>query len=71
MDTAECQRPAQYAGARHLDLSFADAEGIAMGLVRRGPNGWARCWPSVPAAGDAARISDPVFYDKEGKKQNV
>ena len=47
--------------------------GIAMGLVERGPD---RMGDVISFAGDgdkriAARIVDPVLYDKEGEKQNV
>ncbi|MCC5967316.1 MAG: sarcosine oxidase subunit alpha family protein [Natronohydrobacter sp.] len=47
--------------------------GIAMGLVERGPE---RMGEEITFAGKGdkrikARIVDPVFYDKEGAKQNV
>ncbi len=48
--------------------------GIAMGLVHRGPDrmGEVITFNTVDDAKTvAARIVDPVFYDKEGAKQNV
>ncbi len=48
-------------------------KGIAMGLVRHGPD---RMGEVLDLPGDGgkvfkARIVDQVFYDKEGAKQNV
>jgi len=47
--------------------------GIAMGLVERGPArmGEVLDFPKVDGDIVKARIVDPVFYDKEGEKQNV
>ncbi len=47
--------------------------GIAMGLIRRGPErmGQIVTFPKVGGGEVAARIVGPVFYDKEGAKQNV
>jgi len=47
--------------------------GIAMGLVKHGPArmGEVLDFPADKGAVIKARIVDPVFYDKEGKKQNV
>jgi sarcosine oxidase subunit alpha len=47
--------------------------GIAMGLVKHGPArmGEVLDFPGDKGAVHKARIVDPVFYDKEGKKQNV
>ncbi|GHE00357.1 sarcosine oxidase subunit alpha [Defluviimonas sp. 20V17] len=48
-------------------------KGIAMGLVRRGPErmGEVIDFPQPGGAVIKARIVDPVFYDKQGEKQNV
>ncbi|SHE63558.1 sarcosine oxidase subunit alpha [Loktanella atrilutea] len=48
-------------------------KGIAMGLVRRGPERMGEVIAFTKTGGGTvdARICDPVFYDKEGKKQNV
>ncbi|WP_298842706.1 sarcosine oxidase subunit alpha family protein [uncultured Roseobacter sp.] len=47
--------------------------GIAMGLVLDGPDrmGEVLEFPGTEGATFKARIVDPVFYDKEGEKQNV
>lgn len=47
--------------------------GIAMGLVRRGPErmGEVLEFPVDGGRVIKARIVDPVFYDKEGERQNV
>ena len=47
--------------------------GIAMGLVRRGPErrGEIVTLPKLDGGAVKARIVDPVAYDKEGAKQNV
>jgi sarcosine oxidase subunit alpha len=47
--------------------------GIAMGLVRRGPErrGEVLEFPKVGGGSVMARIVDPVFYDRDGEKQNV
>ena len=47
--------------------------GIALGLVKNGPQriGEALEFPKVGGASVLARICDPVFYDKDGEKQNV
>jgi sarcosine oxidase subunit alpha len=47
--------------------------GIAMGLVHRGPErmGQTLTFPKVGGGEVLARIVDPVFYDKDGAKQNV
>lgn len=48
-------------------------KGIAMGLVRHGPDriGEVLEFPKRDGAIMKARIVDPVFYDKDGAKQNV
>jgi sarcosine oxidase subunit alpha len=50
-------------------------KGIAMGLVRRGPErmGEVLDFPVIDKTGTVvkARIVDPVFFDKDGEKQNV
>jgi sarcosine oxidase subunit alpha len=50
-------------------------KGIAMGLVRRGPErmGEVLDIPVIDKTGTVvkARIVDPVFFDKDGEKQNV
>jgi sarcosine oxidase subunit alpha len=48
-------------------------KGIAMGLVLNGPDrmGEVIDFPGTDGKTYAARIVDPVFYDKEGAKQNV
>ncbi len=50
-------------------------KGIAMGLVKHGPDrmGEVISFPTVDGSGTVikARICDPVFYDKDGEKQNV
>jgi sarcosine oxidase subunit alpha len=48
-------------------------KGIAMGLVLHGPNrmGDVIEFPVIDGPSMRARIVDPVFYDKEGAKQNV
>ena len=48
-------------------------KGIAMGLVQRGPErmGEVLKFPGTDGKVYQARIVDPVFYDKEGEKQNV
>ncbi len=47
--------------------------GIAMGLVRNGPEriGQTVEFPKVGGTSVVAKICDPVFYDKDGEKQNV
>ena len=47
--------------------------GIAMGLIRRGPERMGETveFPTVGGGSVMARIVDPVFYDKDGEKQNV
>jgi sarcosine oxidase subunit alpha len=47
--------------------------GIAMGLVLKGPDrmGEVLEFNNVDSTTVAAKIVDPVFYDKEGEKQNV
>ena len=47
--------------------------GIAMGLVRHGPDRMGETieFPKVGGGSVMARIVDPVFYDKDGEKQNV
>ncbi|MGJ8622230.1 MAG: sarcosine oxidase subunit alpha family protein [Yoonia sp.] len=47
--------------------------GIAMGLVHKGPDRMGEVIQFNTVAGGtiAAKIVDPVFYDKEGEKQNV
>jgi sarcosine oxidase subunit alpha len=47
--------------------------GIAMGLVLHGPDrmGEVIAFNTVEAGTVDAKIVDPVFYDKEGEKQNV
>ena len=48
-------------------------KGIAMGLVLNGPDrmGEVITFPRVDGEEVEARICDPVFYDKDGEKQNV
>ena len=48
-------------------------KGIAMGLVHNGPDrmGEVLEFPGTDGKTYSARIVDPVFYDKEGEKQNV
>jgi sarcosine oxidase subunit alpha len=48
-------------------------KGIAMGLVLHGPDrmGEVLEFPGTDGKTYKARIVDPVFYDKEGEKQNV
>ena len=48
-------------------------KGIAMGLVKNGPDrmGEVLDFPGTDGKVYKARIVDPVFYDKEGEKQNV
>lgn len=48
-------------------------KGIAMGLVHRGPDRMGEVLDFPADAGKVfrARIVDPVFYDKDGEKQNV
>lgn len=47
--------------------------GIAMGLVLNGPDRMGEVieFPGTAGATYRAKIVDPVFYDKEGEKQNV
>ncbi len=47
--------------------------GIAMGLVHKGPDRMGEVieFNKVDGTTVAAKIVDPVFYDKEGEKQNV
>jgi len=48
-------------------------KGIAMGLVLHGPDrmGEVLAFPRTDGSVVEARIVDPVFYDKDGEKQNV
>ncbi len=48
-------------------------KGIAMGLVLNGPDrmGEVIDFPKTDGASIATRIVDPVFFDKDGEKQNV
>ncbi|MEM6478282.1 MAG: glycine cleavage T C-terminal barrel domain-containing protein, partial [Pseudomonadota bacterium] len=48
-------------------------KGIAMGLVHRGPDRMGEVieFPKVGGGSVKAKIVSPVFYDPEGKKQNV
>ncbi|NNK16049.1 MAG: sarcosine oxidase subunit alpha family protein [Sulfitobacter sp.] len=48
-------------------------KGIAMGLVLHGPDrmGEVLSFPGTDGKTYEAKIVDPVFYDKEGEKQNV
>ena len=48
-------------------------KGIAMGLVEFGPDQMGEILDFPTVTGDVikARIVDPVFYDKDGEKQNV
>ncbi|WP_298290287.1 sarcosine oxidase subunit alpha family protein [uncultured Litoreibacter sp.] len=48
-------------------------KGIAMGLVLNGPDrmGEVITFPKVDGTEVQAKICDPVFYDKDGEKQNV
>ena len=48
-------------------------KGIAMGLVHNGPDRMGEIirFPGLDGKTFEARIVDPVFYDKEGEKQNV
>jgi sarcosine oxidase subunit alpha len=48
-------------------------KGIAMGLVHKGPDrmGEVLEFPGLDGKTYKARIVDPVFYDKQGEKQNV
>ena len=48
-------------------------KGIAMGLVRHGPErmGEVLDFPTDNGKVVRARIVDPVFYDKDGEKQDV
>jgi sarcosine oxidase subunit alpha len=48
-------------------------QGIAMGLVHNGPDrlGEVLEFPGTDGKTYSARITDPVFYDKEGAKQNA
>lgn len=47
--------------------------GIAMGLVHHGPDrmGEVIVFNKVDGSTVEAKIVDPVFYDKDGEKQNV
>ncbi|MEP2717701.1 sarcosine oxidase subunit alpha family protein [Pseudophaeobacter sp.] len=47
--------------------------GIAMGLVKHGPKRMGEVieFPGTDGKTYSAKIVDPVFYDKEGEKQNV
>jgi sarcosine oxidase subunit alpha len=47
--------------------------GIAMGLVKHGPKRMGEVieFPGIDGTIYKAKIVDPVFYDKEGEKQNV
>ncbi|MES2968533.1 MAG: sarcosine oxidase subunit alpha family protein [Pseudomonadota bacterium] len=47
--------------------------GIAMGLIHRGPDRMGETVEFTRIGGDTvkARIVDPVFFDKDGEKQNV
>ena len=48
-------------------------KGIAMGLVLNGPDrmGEVLDFPGTDGKTYQAKIVDPIFYDKEGAKQNV
>jgi sarcosine oxidase subunit alpha len=48
-------------------------KGIAMGLVKHGPKRMGEVieFPGTDGTIYKAKIVDPVFYDKEGEKQNV
>ena len=48
-------------------------KGIAMGLLHRGPDRMGEVveFNTVTGGTVKARVVDPVFYDKEGEKQNV
>ena len=48
-------------------------KGIAMGLLKRGPERMGEVveFNTVTGGTVKARVVDPVFYDKEGEKQNV
>ncbi|OED50909.1 sarcosine oxidase subunit alpha [Rhodobacteraceae bacterium (ex Bugula neritina AB1)] len=48
-------------------------KGIAMGLVKHGPKRMGEVieFPGTDGVTYKAKIVDPVFYDKEGEKQNV
>ena len=48
-------------------------KGIAMGLVKHGPDrmGEVLNFPGTDGKQHQARIVSPVFYDPEGEKQNV
>jgi sarcosine oxidase subunit alpha len=54
-------------------LSPTLGRGIAMGLVRQGPErmGEVLTFPGVGGTVHEARIVSPVFYDPDGEKQNV
>ena len=47
--------------------------GIAMGLVHHGPDrmGEVLEFPGTDGKSYKAKIVDPVFYDRDGEKQNV
>jgi sarcosine oxidase subunit alpha len=47
--------------------------GIAMGLVRHGPERMGQTveFPKIGGGSVVAKIVDPVFFDKDGEKQNV
>ena len=47
--------------------------GIAMGLVKNGPErmGEMIIFPKIDGTEVKAKIVDPVFFDKKGEKQNV
>ena len=47
--------------------------GIAMGLVLKGPDrmGEVLDFPGTDGTTHRAKIVDPVFYDRDGEKQNV
>jgi sarcosine oxidase subunit alpha len=47
--------------------------GIAMGLVHKGPDRMGEVieFNTVDGSTVPTKIVDPVFYDKEGEKQNV
>ena len=47
--------------------------GIAMGLIKNGPEqmGEIITFPKIDGTAVRAKIVDPVFYDREGKRQNV
>ena len=49
------------------------SKGIAMGLVLHGPDRMDEVleFPGTDGKTYQARIVDPVFYDKDGEKQNV